>query len=122
MDLLDLCLKRVEETTKSWETIQQQLRVLQGEVTVMKSTQTDLLTMMQRLDAMLRRVVPKVEQMQNRGGREGAMSPIPEAEPKQEASSGKSREIQESAEQQQPLPSSSSWIPPPPNWPRSRQT
>ena len=42
IDLLDLRLQQVEETTRNWTLMQQQMGVLQGEVTVMKSTQTEL--------------------------------------------------------------------------------
>ena len=40
VDLLDLRLQQVEERTENWSSVQQQLGVLQSEVTMMKSTQT----------------------------------------------------------------------------------
>ena len=53
VDLLDLCLQKVEETAQSWASIQQRFIVWQGEVGTMKLTQTELLTPMQRLNNML---------------------------------------------------------------------
>ena len=38
IDLLDLRLQQVEETTRNWTLMQHQMGVLQEEVTVMKST------------------------------------------------------------------------------------
>ena len=98
--------------TRNWESIQQQLGVLQGEVAMMKSTQTELLTTMRHLDTMLQRVIPQVERIQISSGREGAMSPIQEEEPEQVASSGGVGAIHEQAEQHQPPLSSGSWLPP----------
>ena len=79
--------------------MQQQLGVLQSEVTVMKSTQTELLTTMQRLDAMLQRIVHKVEALHGSSESRGTMSPIPEEEPEQVSSSGEIEERQEIADQ-----------------------
>ena len=81
IDLLDLRLQQVEETTRNWNLMQQQLGVLRGEVTVMKSTQTELLTTMQRLDVMMQKIAAKMETVPMTARREGTMSPIVEEEP-----------------------------------------
>ena len=78
VDLLDLRLQKVEETTQSWASIQRELTVLQGEVTTMKAMQTDLLSTMERVDSMLQKMIPKLERAQPDGGREGTLSPIAE--------------------------------------------
>ena len=78
MDLLDLCLQKVEDTARSWARIQQKFTVLQGEVATMKSTQTELLPTMQRLDSMLQKIIPTMEQAQADGGGDGTLSPIAE--------------------------------------------
>ena len=80
IDLLDLRLQQVEETTRNWSIMEQQLGVLRVEVTVMKSTQTELLTTMKRLDVMMQRIASKMEAVSVTGGREGTMFPIVEEE------------------------------------------
>ena len=79
--------------------MQQQLGVLRGEVTVMKSTQTELLTTMQRLDDMMQKIAAKMETVPMTERREGTMSPIVEEEPEQWESSANTSEIYESADQ-----------------------
>ena len=79
--------------------MQQQLGVLRGEVTVMKSTQTELLTTMQWLDVMMQRIASKMEIVPMTGRREGTMSPIVEEEPEQLESSGDIGERYESVDQ-----------------------
>ena len=61
--------------------MQQQLGVLRGEVTVMKSTQTELLTTMQRLDVMMQKIAARMETVPRTERREGTMTPIVEEEP-----------------------------------------
>ena len=102
--------------------MQQQLGVLQSEVIVMKSTQTELLTTMQRLDAMLQRIVPKVEALHGSSESRGTMSPILEEEPEQVSNTGESEEKQAAADQQQSPPITSSWTPLVPQFSESMQT
>ena len=101
MDLLDLHLQKEEETAQSWASIQQKISVLQGEVPTMTSTQTELLTTMQRLDSMLQKMMPNMEQAQLVGGRDGTLSPIAKETQEQVASSGGAVEIEESTEEEQ---------------------
>ena len=63
----------------------------------MKSTQTELLTTMQRLDVMMQRIASKMETVPMTGRREGTMSPIVEEEPEQLESSVDTGERYESA-------------------------
>ena len=74
----------------------------------MKSTQIELLTTMQRLDSMLQKMIPNMEQAQPIGGREGTLSPIVEETREQVASSGGAIEIEESIEEEQTPQASSS--------------
>ena len=81
----------------------------------MKSTQTELLSTMQRVDSMLQKMIPKLERAQPDGGREGTLSPIAEETQEQVASSSATIEIQESAMEEQAPQAASSWYTTPPN-------
>ena len=76
----------------------------------MKSTQTELLTTMQRFYSMLQKMIPNIEQAQPVGGREGTLSPIAKETQEQVASSGGAIEIEESAEEEQTPQTSGSWF------------
>ena len=56
---------------------------------------------MQRLDSTLQKMMPKLEQAQLVGGRDGTSPPIAEEAQEQVASSGGAIEIEESAEEEQ---------------------
>ena len=53
---------------------------LQGEMTTMKATQKELLTMMQRVDTMFKRLMLIMEQEESASGRAGTLSPIADSE------------------------------------------
>ena len=110
IDLLDLRLQQVEEKTRTWSIMEQRLGLLQGEVTVMKETQTELLTTMKRLDGMMQKIAARMETVSRTERREGTMSPIVEEEPDQWESSADTREIHESADQQRAADSTGSWF------------
>ena len=65
---------------------------------MMKSTQIELLSTMQRLDSMLQKMIPSMEQAQLVGRRDGSLSPIAEEVQEQVPNSGGTIEIEESAE------------------------
>ena len=65
----------------------------------MKSTQTELLTTMQRLDVMMQRIGSKMETVPMTSRREGTMSPIVKEEREQLESSASIGKICESADQ-----------------------
>ena len=86
-DLLDIRFQQLEESTRSWEVLQQNVAMLQSEVTVIKSMQIELLTTMQCVDNMLQKLMSRYEQDDPIGDSRENLSPIAE-EQEQVASSG----------------------------------